>query len=62
MEAVMMHELVKALQKIGKTRFGTNWTACVALEPCLSFIRGLVNAKIIKFKVASFFQSYVTQI
>jgi len=54
MEAVMMHEPVKALQKIGKTRFGTNWTACVALEPCLSFIRSLVGAKIIKFKVMAF--------
>ena len=53
----MMHELVKALQKIGKTRFGTNWTACLALEPCLSFIRSLVSAKIIKFKVVCFCSS-----
>jgi hypothetical protein len=59
MEAVMKHELVKALQKIGKTRFGTNWTACVALEPCLSFIRGLVGTKVIKFKVVVAFCLYI---
>ena len=26
---------VKALQKIGKTRFGTHWMAANALDPCL---------------------------
>jgi len=28
-------EPVKVLQKIGKTHFGTHWTAANALDPCL---------------------------
>jgi hypothetical protein len=44
-------EPVKALQKIGKTRFGTHWTAANALDPCLPNIRNLVVTKMIKFKV-----------
>jgi len=28
-------EPVKALQKIGKTQFGTHWMAANALDPCL---------------------------
>ena len=35
-------EPVKALQKVGKTRFGTHWTAACALDPCLPYIRNLV--------------------
>jgi hypothetical protein len=42
---------VNSLQKIGKTRFGTHWLAAVAIDPCLPFIRQLVIAKTIKFKV-----------
>jgi hypothetical protein len=42
---------VKALQKIGKTRFGTHWTAANALDPCLGNIRQLVIEKTIRFKV-----------
>lgn len=45
---------VNALQKIGKTRFGTYWLAATSLEPCLPFIRDLVMAKTIKFKVSHF--------
>ncbi|KAF8153915.1 ribonuclease H-like domain-containing protein [Crassisporium funariophilum] len=41
---------VNALQKIGKTRFGTHWLAANAIDPCLPFIRDLVIAKTIKFK------------
>lgn len=44
---------VKALQKIGKTRFGTHWTAANALDPCLGNIRHLVVNRIIKFKVGA---------
>ncbi|KAG0700235.1 ribonuclease H-like domain-containing protein, partial [Suillus ampliporus] len=44
-------EPVKALQKIGKTRFGTHWTAANALDPCLPNIRNLVGLRAIKFKV-----------
>jgi len=51
-------EPVKALEKIGKTRFGTYWMAANALDPCLPHIRNLVVAKSIKFKVTSF-QSYL---
>ncbi|KAG2079898.1 ribonuclease H-like domain-containing protein [Suillus cothurnatus] len=43
-------EPVKALEKIGKTRFRTYWTAANALDPCLPHIRNLVVAKSIKFK------------
>ena len=43
---------VNALQKIGKTRFGTHWLASVAIDPCLPFIRDLVIAKTIKFQVS----------
>jgi hypothetical protein len=46
-------EPVRALQKIGKTRFGTHWTAANALDPCLPHIRNLVSSKTIKFKVTS---------
>jgi hypothetical protein len=42
---------VKALQKIGKTQFGTYWLACTALDPCLMHIRTLVTLKTVKFKV-----------
>jgi len=44
-------EPVKALQKIGKTRFGTYWMAATSLEPCLPAIRKLVEEGVIKFKV-----------
>ncbi|RDB28214.1 hypothetical protein Hypma_001371 [Hypsizygus marmoreus] len=43
-------EPVKALQKIGKTRFGTHWMASTALDPCLPSIRKLVIEKEVKFK------------
>lgn len=44
-------EPVRALQKIGTTRFGTHWSAANALDPCLSSISNLVIAKKFKFKV-----------
>ena len=44
-------ELVKALQKVGKTRFGTHWTAACALDPCLPYIWNLVTSGSVKFKV-----------
>lgn len=44
-------ERIKALQKVGKTRFGTYWTSANALDPCLPHIRSLVVNKEIKFKV-----------
>ena len=47
-------EPVKTLQKIGKARFGTHWTAANALDPCLPHMRNLVIARMIKFKVGSF--------
>ncbi|KAJ8584996.1 hypothetical protein M405DRAFT_746027, partial [Rhizopogon salebrosus TDB-379] len=37
---------VNALQKIGKTRFGSHWAAAVSLEQCLSNVRSLVERKI----------------
>ena len=43
---------VKALQKIGKTRFSTHWTATNALDPCLGNIRQLVMNKTIHFKAS----------
>ncbi|KAA1478980.1 hypothetical protein DENSPDRAFT_788642, partial [Dentipellis sp. KUC8613] len=43
-------EKVRALQKIGKTRFGTFWTAAVSLCQSLSKIRDLVIKGDIKFK------------
>ena len=46
---------VNALQKIGKTRFGTYWMAANALDPCLPSIRSLVIAGTIKFKVVQAF-------
>jgi hypothetical protein len=53
-------EPVKALQKIGKTRFGTHWTAANALDPCLPNIRNLVANKVIKFKVKNELRISVT--
>jgi hypothetical protein len=47
-------EPVKALQKIGKTRFGTHWTAASSLDPCLPNVRNLVVNRTIKFKVKYF--------
>jgi hypothetical protein len=44
-------EPVKALQKIGKTHFGTHWTTANVLDPCLPHMQNLVNARTIKFKV-----------
>lgn len=44
-------EPVKALQKVGKTRFGTHWTAAAALDPCMQAIRKLVENGEVKFKV-----------
>ncbi|KAG2345131.1 hypothetical protein BDR05DRAFT_947067 [Suillus weaverae] len=41
-------EPVKALKKIGKTHFGTHWTAANALDPCLPHIHNLVAAKTMK--------------
>jgi hypothetical protein len=41
----------KALQKVGKTRFGTHWSACNSLDPCLPGIRKLVGEGAIKFSV-----------
>jgi hypothetical protein len=49
---------VKALEKVGKTRFGTHWSAANALDPCLPNVRNLVIAKTIKFKVNSIFTFY----
>jgi hypothetical protein len=43
---------VKALQKIGKTRFGTHWNAANALDPCLGNIRQLVIDRTIHFKAS----------
>ncbi|KIO04900.1 hypothetical protein M404DRAFT_142131 [Pisolithus tinctorius Marx 270] len=42
---------VNGLQKIGKTRFGTHWSAAVSLQQCLTNIKTLVENKIVKFKV-----------
>ncbi|KAI0683440.1 hypothetical protein BC835DRAFT_1295844, partial [Cytidiella melzeri] len=44
------HKL-SALQKIGKTRFGTYWTSAQSLLPALPKIRSLVQARKIRFKV-----------
>lgn len=44
-------EAIHGLQKIGKTRFGTHWSAAVSLEQNLPAIRALVERKIVKFKV-----------
>lgn len=41
---------VNGLQKIGKTRFGTHWSAAVSLQQCLANIKTLVENKIVKFK------------
>ena len=49
---VLMNLSMVFLQKIGKTRFGTYWLACTALDPCLLFIRNLVIYQVIKFKVS----------
>lgn len=49
----MSDERLKALQKVGKTQFGTQWTAANALDPCLTHIRSLVINKAVKFKVHS---------
>ncbi|KAJ2983808.1 hypothetical protein NUW54_g10593 [Trametes sanguinea] len=38
------------LQKVGKTRFGSHWSAAQSLLPALPRIRELVQAKEIKFK------------
>ncbi|KAF9497418.1 hypothetical protein BDN71DRAFT_1494751 [Pleurotus eryngii] len=43
-------EPAQRLQKIGKTRFGTYWSACKALEPCLTLIHDLAHEGTIKFK------------
>lgn len=40
-----------AIQKIGKTRFGTYWLAANSVKECLPRIQELVQAKEIKFKV-----------
>jgi len=40
-----------AIQKIGKTQFGTYWMAANLVKECLPKIRELVQAKEIKFKV-----------
>lgn len=40
-----------AIQKIGKTRFGTYWLAANSVKECLPRIRELVQTKEIKFKV-----------
>jgi hypothetical protein len=52
-------EPVNGLQKIGKTRFGTYWLACTALDPCLLFIRNLVTDQVIKFKVRCSFNFFI---
>ncbi|KAM6488823.1 Ribonuclease H-like domain containing protein [Amanita muscaria] len=41
---------LKALQTIGKTRFGTYWLAAQSLEPCLQQIQKLVSKGEVKFK------------
>jgi hypothetical protein len=41
----------KALQKIGRTRFGTHWMASTSLDPCLGNVCNLVISRKIKFKV-----------
>lgn len=43
-----------AIQKIGKTRFGTHWLAANSVKECLPRIRDLVQAKEIKFKVCKY--------
>ncbi|KAG2086372.1 ribonuclease H-like domain-containing protein [Suillus cothurnatus] len=52
-------EPVKALEKIGKTRFGTYWTttAANALDPCLPHIRNLVVAKASKYQIQGMFMN-----
>ena len=50
---------LRALQKIGKTRFGTYWTSAQSLLPALPKIRSLVQAKEIKFKVSSLLSEFV---
>lgn len=49
---VLMNLSMVFLQKIGKTRFGTYWLACIALDPCLLFICNLVIYQVVKFKVS----------
>ncbi|CDO75802.1 hypothetical protein BN946_scf184934.g17 [Trametes cinnabarina] len=39
-----------ALQKVGKTRFGSHWTAVQSLLPAMPRIRELVQSKEVKFK------------
>ncbi|KAI0643457.1 ribonuclease H-like domain-containing protein [Trametes meyenii] len=41
---------LKALQKVGKTRFGSHWSAAQSLLPALPKIRELAQNKEIKFK------------
>ncbi|KAI0820926.1 ribonuclease H-like domain-containing protein [Irpex lacteus] len=47
-------EKLYALQKIGKTRFGTYWSSAQTVLPALPKIRKLVQDKEIKFKVHLF--------
>ena len=49
---------LKALQTIGKTRFGTYWLAAQSLEPCLQQIQKLVSKGEVKFKVCPYFRHY----
>ena len=44
---------VDALQKIGKTRFGTHWSGANSLEKSLPQVRHLVQSGTIKLKVCS---------
>ena len=46
-------EPMHMLKKIGKTDFGTHWTAANALEPCLPHIKTLVHNKSISFQVST---------
>jgi len=48
------HNITSGLIKIGKTCFGTHWSAAVALEKCLPLIHQLVASNTIQIKVCSF--------
>ncbi|TFY64064.1 hypothetical protein EVG20_g6072 [Dentipellis fragilis] len=54
-------EKIGALQKIGKTRFGTFWMAAVSLSQSLSKIRDLVIKGDIKFKKSSIQDMFVNR-
>ena len=49
-----------ALKQIGKTRFGSHYSAADSLIPCLDKIQSLVQEKQISFKVCDFQTSIIS--